>query len=475
MEIAPLKWFLALLCSAAAAVQPDWQSSESVYLLRGSNKTEVNARISSASGFVQVAPSWGQGQRPAKYDPILWTIAAGLKSREFDRGNHWREILLNWPPTAEGAYYQKPVPAHVLQEGKPETLILLLSSTYSTWERGSWVNQLVSICRKLQPSAHFLGLGGFLTSEMLGADPAYPPITGEEIAEDLYVRIHAVLDRWEKQGLKYNRVLLMGASGGASLVLHLLAQDAKAHSRFTGGVAFNPILDTDHAFDLLDSSVDKIVHEQKFPEQMGLTNTTPQSIGMLLNGMLRRGSFNPTPSAPEILALTAFDANLKARSEATLIKRLFFNEFIATDLKSTASASHSRDFNWDWDAEETPAERLPWNQGNRHAHYFKRYAFQRHQFEGRVTDGMSFAQYTSIFPTIEAIAAPVYIVFPSDDPVLSENQFSTLLAPTVVLERLEKITEAKQNIRWFSPSFGGHLGYFLDDGYLEGVVREALQ
>jgi hypothetical protein len=448
---------------------------ESGYLLRGSSKLEVNARLSTSPKFVQEAPSWGQGQRPTKYDPVLWTIAAGLKSREFDRGTNWREISLAWPRIKQKAYYQNPVPVHVSQEGQAETLFILLSSTYSTWKRGSWVNQLIATCRKHKPNAHFLGFGGFLTPELLNAQPIYPPITGREIAEDFYVRIHSLLKKWESQGQRYERIILLGASGGASLVLHLLAQDAKAHTLFSHGIAFNPLLDTEHAFNVLDSSVDKIVHEQKFPERMGLANAAPQSIGMLLNGVLTKASFNPTPSPQEILALTAFDASLKARSEATLFKRLFFNEFVATDLHDTTIASHSTDFEWDWDADGHPIDTLPWNRGDRHAHYYLRYAFRKHQLQGRVPDGIGFTGYSDIAPTLKAIEAPVYIVFPSDDPVLSKNEFSPLSAPAATLEIVKEISDKKGNISLFNPSFGGHMGFFLDDTYIEGVISETLR
>jgi len=195
------------------------------------------------------------------YDPVLLTLAAGIESRAYDPGSplRWRSIELAMPPESAGdRYYTKDVPAHVrLGSPSAKKVFVLLNASYSTWRHGSWTNKGIATLTRQFPDAHFIVFAGLLTKEFLDLEPKIPAITGASPAQDLYQRIYVLVAELEKSGqIPLDADIgLVGFSGGANLVISLLAEDSRIWAAAPGkklfnrgGICISPVLDLESCF-----------------------------------------------------------------------------------------------------------------------------------------------------------------------------------------------------------------------------------
>src|SRR5262249_14782910 len=107
-----------------------------------------------------------------EYDAVALTVAAGLETRPYQRGTkeEWETSPLPLPDSlGESRYYKKDVPAHIrLGDPANKHVFILFNASYSTWERGSWINKSIALLRQEFGESHFMVFAGFLTPEFLG-------------------------------------------------------------------------------------------------------------------------------------------------------------------------------------------------------------------------------------------------------------------------------------------------------------------
>ncbi len=396
------------------------------------------------------------------YDSVALTVAAGLESRAYDRGAKeiWKTVPLPWPAGEAGPpYYTKDVPAHV-RVGSPHNkrLFVLLSSSYSTWERGSWINKCIALLRQQFGEPHFIVFGGFLSPEFLNLQAVVPALGAGLPAGDLYPRLRVLLGSMKKAGdiPQDTEVGLASFSGGANLVISLLAVDGKAdssgpgHTLFPqGGVAFSPILDAPASFGILDRSTE-LLTQRGFPADQALT--APFKDNTLFSAL--RG-FNPFEATAYLQITRAVPENEPKRRE---LAAHFYREFEVEDLPTTMTAAYAG-------IDRLKRGSPPYS----HLSYYKNIVFPEHRRHFKLDAALDFDRYLKIEPELSAVRAPLYLVFALDDPVLAK---SSLFPDEPVAKRCLEVlafARALPPLRVFAPEHGAHLGYVIDNSFIEQV------
>lgn len=400
-----------------------------------------------------------------QYDPTLLTVAAGLESRGYDRGSKelWETIKLSLPAdSAAGAYYTKDVPAHCrLGAAASKRLFILLNSSYSTWDRGSWTNKTVALLRAKFGDPHLVVFAGFLTPEFLGLQARLPALGADWPARDLHPRIQSLLAQFKRQRRipDDTEVALIGFSGGANLVISLLAEDARrvksgalARSLFArGGIAFSPILDLTTSFAVLDRS-SQWLDRQGFPAKQALTS--PFVGNALFESLRGFGLSNPEP----FFEMTRISSETKPR-RADVIAR-FYREFETVDLATTANARYAG-----------MERRLAAGSAASHRGYYLDAVFPAYRQHFGLDSKVTFDAYTQIEPELSAIErAPLYLVFALDDPVLARSALLPEETPPARCREVLRFASKRPSIRVFSPSFGAHMGYMVDNRFISACL-----
>ncbi|HVJ64451.1 MAG TPA: hypothetical protein VM901_04275 [Bdellovibrionota bacterium] len=391
------------------------------------------------------------------YDPVLTTLAAGLESRNYDRGV-WQET---WVDAAEAGlsdpYYQKNVRFYqkLTNDGTKRPLVIFLGSSFSTWKRGTWLNKTVALVEKtaFEP-VNFIAMPGFLTPEVLSFAPRRVDITGELMARDLLPRLRRLVARINQESARIDttKIYLVGASGGASLALEIAAVDGTLDEPLISKViAFNPVLDLKTTNSVLDAA-----KREAFSAGVQDGLTTPKSLVV--------GLFDPPSDASLVRMLGARDSSFAGKRQK--ITRMFYNEFTVVDLKTAADSTQSADFRW--------GQRSDGASGDNYADFYEIYAMDQTKRLGANRAGYDFEHISQVIPRWRNILAQTTIVFPEDDPVLSRLP-SERDAPERILTRFEQIRYGIPRVKLFTPKRGAHMGYFLDTAWLEGVFTDLTQ
>ena len=400
-----------------------------------------------------------------RYSPSILTIAAGIESCRYDRGgaSTWHREPLPWPGASGDRYYSRDVPAHV-HWGNPlqKRVFVILGSSYSTWNRGTWTNKTACMLRERFNDPHLVAFAGFLTPEFLGLEARRPAANTEEPARDLYARLRAALEEWKRAGRipRDAQVGIIGFSGGARLAVSLLAEDQRrtAHAPLfdQGGIAFSPVLDMPTSYGVLDGANAEL-DQRGFPPDSALTKPLfPALINALFKGY---SPFNPAP----FLRLTRPDTSseLHARRRETINR--FYREFQTVDLATTSDAVYP-------DAPELRAAARKLRDEGRlnYGNYYFGLVLKGGQ------DARGAQVETSLLPEIaEVRKPPLYLVFAKDDPVLSEIDPELSGKQGRFPDSLRTMLRAARrqpNVRVFTPEHGAHLGYLLDSSYLNSAL-----
>lgn len=452
--------FCTTIGTTAAMERPlpvDLNKAEQRYALG----TAVSSPDETYSAFI--TPFIQGEQRSYIYSPSLLTIAAGIESRNYDRGDSstWQRESLSWKSIFE-SYYTRPVSIYVHRGSASEKRIfLLLGSSYSTWQRGTWTNKVINLLRREFGDPHIIAMPGFLTPEVLESRPRRPMMTVREPALDLYARLRDWISEEERKGLipKDFQMGILGFSGGGSLAIALLAEDQRQFDLRggqrrrlfdRGAIALSPVLDAPTSFGALDRA-NAILDQEGFPAGRALTKPIfPDFLLALLRGF---SASNPKP----YLRLTAKKSSVHSAARRHELIGRFYREFQVVDLATVAAAP------WEESAEvrrevKKVEKRGPLNYGN----FFTKVA----RSEG---------DEDSLERTLSQIkGAPLYIVFPQDDPVLSrvdpEIAGRKVVGMPKPLNQLIARARTKENIRVFTPPRGAHLGYFLDMDYMQEIL-----
>jgi hypothetical protein len=399
-----------------------------------------------------------------QYDAELVTMTAGLESRDYPRKGQWQNVALPLPAEASGeGFYTRNVPAYFRQGTRgTRRLFVLFGSSYSTWKFGSWHSKTIALLDELYGQPDILAFSGFLTPEFLTLGNPYPDIRQDRVARDLYARIRAFLKTRYGTQLTALRPGLVGYSGGATLVLQTLAQDARQSTPlFTGGsLAASPILHAATAFENLDRAADEAVRTGT-PEREGLT--TPLSMMDFL--------FHGIPSSASVLRASR-NNEISSTTTRSLVGK-FRNEFLVVDLRTVAASSSGNGFHWQWGriSPEQSARGL----GNRYVHFYKDFIYNkiyRAQVPGAAN--LSFEAFADLRPAFASIQQPAYVVFAEDDPVLSNANYAHDGRFPAPIAEVIRDSAQNPNLHFFVPRFGGHVGYALDTSWYRALLRTVL-
>jgi hypothetical protein len=250
---------------------------------------------------------------------------------------------------------------------------------------------------------------------------------------------------WETAG-----VGLIGTSGGARLVVDMLAIDAEnarttgqPHIFERGGLALSPALDLHSVFSTLDGEVD-------FNRAAGLLPSATFTQYLRQLAIKKAKNFS----------LPQMEDFFFAGPE---IERRFFEEFSAIYLRDVAHAFPANaDYDWTTDA------------ARRCYPFFADYGFGKYVATGEIATGVTFDSYTDMRPRLRDVAAPLTIVFTHDDPVLRNSRYaSDRRFPTRLREILDfaKVSGA----RVFEREYGSHHAYFLDTRFMRELLVEAFK
>ncbi len=368
----------------------------------------------SGSALARVSERLYSIKKISGYDPIFYTLAAALESRDYPGPNNVTQIRLPWiSEQTDFQNFEKPIPAfwHRQKTNSPNTqLIIVFGASFSTWKRGTWFKKTQVLGPK---NYDYLFVPGFFTPEAIPLQPKTLDFLQQQIARDLYQRISDFLNL----NSHYQRIGLVGFSGGANLAMQILALDAeqKYPKILAGAYLASPVLDLNSTLSLLEREHNQIIASKTILPTEALTtqsfvaNQIAEKTWLAISGqsesdyqrVLRIGE---DPSSSKY-------AQWKSR---------FFNEFWTVDLGYLKSQNQVA-------------------------------------LESVVPD------FTQKFLTTGLkIKAPVYLVFALDDPILASENTEEIL------------NELRKNpaIQVFSPSQGGHLGYILDNHFYEQSLKE---
>lgn len=389
-----------------------------------------------------------------EYNASLLTIVAGLESRNYERGEFESVVLDASGVPDQAVFYQNDVVGYYQgkeQLEKDDTLLIWLGSSYSTWKRGTWFNKVAGLSKELtKNNVSILAFPGPMTpKEFLRSAPKFPDPNGYFSARDLYHRISQFVSSKSKDGAE--NVVLMGASGGASLALWMSFHDNEGWIDRT--VAFSPVLDTKRSFTILDFARSRA--------EASVGNAAITTPGSLIAGALKY------PNHYSILSL--FSKNADDEERARLIN-LFYNEFSVVDLKDTLEAAHPEllaEFSRDLRAETQDYADHTWT-------YLKQAPAIIQNTTGMSTQVLNKLNMPQTL--IDGIQNPTWVVYPIDDPVLSvESPLSLGFASKFRLSRARSLLpEETSHTKIFAPEGGGHMGYFLDTQWLRNLVQHSL-
>ena len=376
------------------------------------------------------------------YDPTLITVVASLYSRSPERDDK-QFIQKDLPST--GLPKDSPCPYEMRafvkksQNKSPYTFVIL-PGAYATWKRGSFNNQTIAILNEKFEDPNIISFAGYLSPAFLEDTCNKIPWNAEAIALDIRERLKPVLQSLKADPQKTG---LIGYSGGAGLILPMLAEDTKEAGHQAeqsprlfglGGMSFSPTLHGLSIFHNLDESVKAISHEK------ALTSLDWSQLVFMAKAFL------------EDLALDWQDIVDLYEDGPENYRERFFNEFTYMDLRGTLEAvdSDPEDVNGEfgyYNAYVNTGFRNDLNQRTR-------VSIQTQQELSTLYDSTVSAQ-----PILKQIDRPLLIYFSQDDPVLASYDNSGQPAGvTAVLDSARQ----NPNIMVFNPEYGAHTGCFLD-------------
>ena len=374
------------------------------------------------------------------YDPTLITVVATLYSRLPERDNEYfiEEKLpsVDYPKDSPCPYEMRAFVKRS-QKKEPHTFVIL-PGAYATWKRGSFNNQTIALLNKKFNDPNIISFDGYLSPAFLEDTCDEIPWDAEAIAIDIRERLKPVLKSLKADPEKTG---LIGYSGGAGLILPILAEDAKEAGNYKssrlfggGGISFSPTLHGLSIFHNLEESVKAISHER------ALTSLDPSQLFFMATAFLKDFSLDWR----DIVDL--YEESPKNYRER------FFNEFTYRDLRNTLLAVG-------FDPENVNGE---FSYYNVYVNTGFRNSLTPPQIAENLSEDELSALYDSIVsaqPILERIDRPLLIYFSQDDPVLSSyNNFGQ---PEVITNILNSASQ-NPNIMVFNPEFGAHIGCFLD-------------
>ena len=392
----------------------------------------VLAQIMSRSSFYQDDPPKIQLQvqhQPLPYHPELISVAASLASRhpahtyltstyEMVAQPAHQHPACAAPITAYLTHFHSPGSAAITPDDNYPPVFIILPGSFSHWHSGGHIHQIIHLLTTYLDKFYVIGLDGILSQPFLSHSCSALPWHSKHLAEDIYHRLKALTTTL---GIQASRTSLIGTSGGGAIGLHMLATaSTESQPLFQqGALIISPVLNSELTF----ATIDHMVHQTKHQRVL----SDPLYFRHLVIPFIQRGSLTIYPHD----LITAFQ-----RSSQEFTER-FYNEFIYVNLKESLTALKLA---------QPPVQQ-----------YRDTFQISAPQIAGHSQPQQAFQTANDLSYALKVITTKTLIHFPLDDPLLSdvEQRISTI-------RPLLTQAATNPNLHLYTPTYGGHIGAFLD-------------
>lgn len=227
------------------------QVGASAAVLSSSQLAAELEELSGQSPFFRSQLSYATiDQRRVIYDPVMLSVVSVLYSRSPRRQHFARFRRLSLPPP-EGDLRSRacpgPISVYVKASQQPSAPVyIILPGFFTQWRTGVIYNRTIAtLTEHLHPDPHIIAMSGFLSAHFLQESCQHIPALLEELTADVYLRLRQLI--FSEYGAQ-RRVALLGFSGGASAALWLVAHDGRQRE---GAVLFERTLAVSPPLDLL--------------------------------------------------------------------------------------------------------------------------------------------------------------------------------------------------------------------------------
>ena len=397
-----------------------------------------------------------------EYDPLLLSVLAIVNS-ELPKHRIKRKTF-QLPPSKEAKACKKPISITFRQSqtNNPYTFIIF-PAPYTILREGSFINQLSDILDKNFNFPNIIVFNGYLSSAFLKNSCQSIPWDFISLATDLHLRLKKYLN---ENNLSPEHTGIIGASGGGSLVLALLAQASNIFG--LGGMSLSPFL---HARAILYNL--DLRHSQSI-----INPTWGLSTGDLKNLWYFLNIFT-LPKQEQVMYL--YNKNPRE------FKQRVFNEFTVSYLRDTLKGLRyhpsdingemnyydvfiNTDFLQDNDINESIKTTTMTGISNNIDDFssVNQNFSSTQQVPNHSSINAAFDQAISLQNVLPLIDKPLFIYSAQDDPIIFPPDESNPLFRS----SLEILETAKNNshIMVFNPPYGSHVGILLDPIFEELIT-----
>ena len=429
---------LSLLLFSTSQAQESLLSKDlsANYLLSKTNNADKNLNL--------LLKKYSDSNSNLIYDPTILTIAAGVESQESNyKMKDFKNTNLSCSKESSQFYLSDPAAFAKIKKDS-DRLVILLNSSFSG---KGWISKIMSFYERQSSKTSFLAMKGFLTKKFTqnGAAVA-PPLSGKLVAQDLYCRLSEFIEV-----NNFTHIDIVGLSGGATLALHLASIDSLEEKKtFNRIISLSPVmnwLETSLAVDNEVSSIQAHGSLKKYNEHF----FNVKVLASLWFSKLAKSWTN-------MLAVSS-TKKTETKFSTQRIHDLFYNSFIYDDLKRLASYEEQNGFYF--------------SKGTYNLEYYQHTA-QRHFELGYINEPKTvrdLSLLSDLRSTINTITTPTVIIHPLDDLVSMTDQASSLdELPSYTVDSL-KAAHSNPYINTFTPEYGAHLGYLLDNDWLYKLLK----
>lgn len=177
-------------------------------------------------------------ERRIEYDPLVHSVVSTLYSRSPRRYNFARFEKITLPPPASWNQISSksgpgPCPRNITAYIKSSSLpgapvFIILPGYFTQWRTGVIYNRTLDLLRTwVHPDPTIVAFNGFLSPNFLKKSCTRVPALAAELTSDLYVRLHHLLTSQLNLSADQH-VGVLGFSGGAEAALWLAAHDGRS-------------------------------------------------------------------------------------------------------------------------------------------------------------------------------------------------------------------------------------------------------
>lgn len=378
------------------------------------------------------------------YDAVTLSIAASLYSRSAP-AVLWESAPLQKSNLGGDHYFNSALPAY-FRKGHSDRLYVILPGVFSTSEDGSFVNSVVGTLDRVHGKGdlpNVLYIPGIYTTEFMGRNITRFPWNQQAMARDIYQRIRSHYPKFFREG----KMGVIGSSGGATLAIHLLAEDTKQGGMKLGALSLSPLIDTLEVLQRLDDQYARL--EERGDHKNTLTGIDYSNLITKAFRFLR--TYEGSPTYEDVL-LQASGEKFNPASLQEMRDR-FVSEIYQEDLGKMRTLTIR-------DRKQLRTTSLR----------FLTHIVSLGCLKNPKNSFQECRDRTSVKGDLGKVTAPLFIFLAQDDPVAAADPEKTGQQPPGVASTLAQAS-LQPHITVFNPLYGGHAGIYFDEVFDELVEK----